>query len=718
MAELSLAQVLTQDPWDTSDIEGQKTFKGAVIYDAETHIKSIAGRNATPFYGPMIVLDALKPLAHPDAPVEFMTGNLKLNDTMTLIGHNVKFDCLHNYAEFRRSGAKLWCTQLAEHALHGMHHGVSMTSLNELSAKYGGFAKTDVMAHAWSAGYDTNQIHLEIVQDYLEGDILNTEKVFKGQEQVILNMKQVDKRKLIACLKVRMKALAAAAEIEWNGIKFDKDKAYSDIAQLSVRKEEATAAIFQITGAHEATNLGSSRQMSCLLFGGTYTVEVQVPWFGTSGEQLRHKTIETWPLVGGVAMPTIPVGATQDVFKSGIKVGQGKTKKVEILGEPKTKKGKIEVTVPRIFTPKAEWANANGYSTSAEVLAELEKQQTPLTQWIKQFNRCKADLTSYGSVESGKGLLSFVGPDNFIRANINKALTNTGRASSSKPNLQNLPDYTISNVTLCFISRFPEGKLWSWDFSQIEVNTHYAMSGSKDMIKKLNEGLDLHLDKLSFSTGKPYDQLVKDLNQEKYWSKNPPTEAELTTYGHPVDYITNLRRAVKPVTFQGIFNASPKTIAVTTGIPEGQVKQMLAGVNQANPERDQFLRRVQATALANQDDKGRGYYQDATGAILSWEIMGNRIKPTELANRVTQAYAAFIKDLVIGYIFDLIKDNPRILLVSEVHDEYVFDVHPEELKTFTALKQYVEANVRTWLSEHIGFEYPCNFKMGMEQTYG
>ena len=224
MAELTLAEVLTQEPWDTSGIEGQKTFEGAVIYDAETHIKTVAGRNATPFYGPMIVLDALKPLATPHAPVEFMVGNLQLNDTMTLIGHNVKFDCLHNYLEFRRSSAKLWCTQLAEHAIHGMHHGVSMTSLNELSAKYGGYAKTDVMAHAWNAGYDTDQIHLEIVKDYLEGDILNTEKVFKGQEQVILNMKQVDKRKLIANLKVRMKALAIAAEIEWNGIKFDKEK--------------------------------------------------------------------------------------------------------------------------------------------------------------------------------------------------------------------------------------------------------------------------------------------------------------------------------------------------------------------------------------------------------------------------------------------------------------------------------------------------------------
>ena len=290
MIELTLAEVLTQEPWDTSSIEGQKTFQGAVIYDAETHIKTIAGRNATPFYGPMIVLDALKPLDNPNAPVEFMTGNLQLNDTMTLIGHNVKFDTLHNYLEFRRSGAKLWCTQLAEHAIHGMHHGVSMTSLNELSAKYGGSAKTDVMAHAWNAGYDTAQIHLEIVKDYLEGDILNTEKVFKGQEQVILNMKQVDKRKLIANLKVRMKALAVAAEIEWNGILFDKEKAAADIDQLTIRKEEATSAIFQITGAHPATNLGSAKQMACLLFGGTYAVEIQVPWIN-AGTVLPSFTI-------------------------------------------------------------------------------------------------------------------------------------------------------------------------------------------------------------------------------------------------------------------------------------------------------------------------------------------------------------------------------------------------------------------------------------------
>jgi hypothetical protein len=314
----------------------------------------------------------------------------------------------------------------------------------------------------------------------------------------------------------------------------------------------------------------------------------------------------------------------------------------------------------------------------------------------------------------------FVGPDGFIRTNINKALTNTGRASSSKPNLQNLADLSISNVGLCFKSRFPEGKLWSWDFSQIEVNTHYAMSGSKNMIEALNTGLDVHLANLSETLHIEYEDLQKMLKEETRINKLPSEEerdSAWIVYGHPADYITNLRRAVKPVTFQGIFNASPNTIATETGLPVAQVKQMLGAVQRKNPERDQFLRKVQATALSCTDGT-RGYFQDATGTILSWDIIGGRIKPTELANRVTQAYAGFIKDLVEGYIFDAIKDNPHILLVSEVHDEYVFDCHPDAVETLTALKTWVESNVQHWISEHIEKPYPCTFKMGMEQTYG
>lgn len=693
----TLTDYLTQEPWDTSVLSGQKTFTGPVIYDAETNPKTIAGRISSPFYGSQVAIAAIGSIKKEETEIEFFTEPLKLTKGMILIGHNVKFDALHSYPEFRASGAELWCTQLAEHQLFGMHHEVAMTSLDQLAKKYGGYTKIDIMRNAWGAGYGTSDVKLDIVLEYLGGDIENTKTVYLGQIQVLKHSKVFDPGLMLKNLKVRQRALQVSAEIEWNGMKFDIDKAQADIELLKVKQEEAKGAIFEITKAPPETNLGSAKQKSAILFGGVYSVEVQVPWLNAAGEQLCEKTIEKWPLVGGVPVAKLEPGQKQDCFKSGAQAGQPKFKNVTILGKPKTKKGKLEVVMPRIFEPKAEWANSNGYSTGAEILDELEKQDTPITRWLKQFNRSTRDLTTYG--DAGKGLLSFVGPDGFVRGNINKALTNTGRASSSKPNLQNLPDASISNINKCFISRFPGGTLQSWDFSQIEVITHYGMSNSRDMIEKLNQGLDLHLDKLSTVTGRSYEELR-------------------TAYKAGDEHVTELRRAVKPVTFQGIFEAMPKTIAATTGLPESQIKAMLQAVALKNPERDQFLKQVQYSALKNEDGKGRCYWQDETGTLLSWEIRQGRIKPTELANRLTQAYAGFIKDLVQWEIYQRIKNVPGVLLVNEVHDEYVFDVAPDKLKWLKELKEEIQQLVRPLLSKHIGRDFPINFKMGMEPTYG
>lgn len=694
-----IQQYLTDAPWDTSKLSGQLTFSGPVIYDAETDPVTIAGRISSPFYGSQIVIAAIGSIKPGEDEVEFFTEPLKLETGMTLIGHNVKFDVLHNYPAFRASGAELWDTQLVEHQIFGMHHEVAMTSLDQLSKKYGGFTKIDVMRNAWGAGYGTSDIKLDTVLDYLGGDISNTKKVYLGQRAVLKHAKVFDPGMMLKNLRVRMRALQVSAEIEWNGMLFDKELALKDMKELEIKQEDAKTAIFEITKAPPETNLGSAKQKAALLFGGVYTVEIQVPWLNAKGEQLHFKTTEKWPLVGGVPVPKLEPGMVQDRFKSGAQAGQPKFRNVEVLGEPKTKKGKLEVVMPQMFKPREEWANSNGYSTGADILDELEKQDTPMTKWLKQFNRSTRDLTTYGTPDGSKGLLSFVGPDNIVRGNINKALTNTGRASSSKPNLQNLPDARISNINRCFISRFEGGSLQSWDFSQIEVITHYGMSDSKDMIAKLNAGLDLHLDKLAMVTGRSYDELR-------------------AAYKTGDEHVTELRRAVKPVTFQGIFEAMPKTIAASTGLPEEQVKTMLRGVAQKNPERDIFLKRVQWAALKNEDGNGRCYWQDETGTLLSWEIRQGRIKPTELANRLTQAYAGFIKDLIQWEIYIRIKDNPLILFVNEVHDEYIFDVHPSMLEYLKELKTEIEQLVRPLLSKHIGRDFPINFKMGMEPTYG
>lgn len=101
-----------------------------------------------------------------------------------LVGFNIKFD-LHWLANI---GVDLRCIsmihdcQIAEFLLESQNN--RYPSLNEALDKYGLPRKLDVVkSEYWDKGLNTTDVPEHILRDYLEGDLVGTEEVFKRQAQ-------------------------------------------------------------------------------------------------------------------------------------------------------------------------------------------------------------------------------------------------------------------------------------------------------------------------------------------------------------------------------------------------------------------------------------------------------------------------------------------------------------------------------------------------------
>ena len=73
-------------------------------------------------------------------------------------------------------------------------------------------------------------------------------------------------------------------------------------------------------------------------------------------------------------------------------------------------------------------------------------------------------------------------------------MTSTGRLSSTKPNLQNIPVGTdiAGEIRSAFIPDDNKDTLIAFDYSQVEVRLLAIMSGDTNLLKAFKDGKDIH----------------------------------------------------------------------------------------------------------------------------------------------------------------------------------------------------------------------------------
>ncbi len=171
------------------------------------------------------------------------------------------------------------------------------------------------------------------------------------------------------------------------------------------------------------------------------------------------------------------------------------------LGEVLFDKLKIEY-------PKKRKKDDTSYSTSKDILDKI-KDKNEIVEKVLEYRNLSKLYANYCV-----GLLDEIREDGKIHTIFNSCLTRTGRLSSSKPNLQNIPirsDYS-KLVRKAFI---PEDNsiLMSSDYSQIELRVFAHMADAKNLQEAFIEDKDIHAKTASDIFKVPIEQVDKKMRR-------------------------------------------------------------------------------------------------------------------------------------------------------------------------------------------------------------
>ena len=139
-------------------------------------------------------------------------------------------------------------------------------------------------------------------------------------------------------------------------------------------------------------------------------------------------------------------------------------------------------------------------ATDVETLASISH---PLVNALLGHREAVKRLQQAATLEAA------VRGDGRIHGCFNPMGTETGRFSSSKPNLQNIPR---EGFRACFVAS-PDCVLIIADYSQIELRAAAAIAGEVKMLEAYRNGADLHSQTASVVLGKPLEEVTKEDRQ-------------------------------------------------------------------------------------------------------------------------------------------------------------------------------------------------------------
>lgn len=149
-----------------------------------------------------------------------------------------------------------------------------------------------------------------------------------------------------------------------------------------------------------------------------------------------------------------------------------------------------------------------GYSTAASELEKL-KDVHPIINNVFRYRELSKLKNTYIDA-----LPKLIKKDLRIHTSYNQAITQTGRLSSSNPNLQNIPTRTKEGrkIKSAFIAE-KGNVLLSADYSQIELRVIAHIAKDKEMIDVFESGRDIHTETASGLYDVPEKKVTKEMRR-------------------------------------------------------------------------------------------------------------------------------------------------------------------------------------------------------------
>ncbi len=371
-------------------------------------------------------------------------------------------------------------------------------------------------------------------------------------------------------------------------------------------------------------------------------------------------------LFSEVEMPLVPILGEMEM--NGVKIDKGHLKGLDFEVSVK-----IRALEKRIYNQAGQEFNINstlelkdilfdklnlptvgikrtktGYSTAASELAKL-REMHPIIDLISQYRELSKLKSTYISA-----LPRLINPKTGrVHTSFNQTVTATGRLSSSKPNLQNIPIRTkVGNqIRGAFVPK-PGYKLVAIDYSQIDLRVVAHLSEDSQLIKAFLDDQDIHAS----------------------------TAANI--YGVNLEDVTpRMRRVAKTVNFGLIYGMGAFGLAQNLKISREEAEVFIENYLEKYPALEDYVQKILRFA------KKHGFVKTLLGRKrLLPEINSSQAQIVASAERMAinmpaQGMTADIMKLAMIQVDKrLEKDKDECRMLLQVHDDLLFEIKKEKVR--------------------------------------
>jgi DNA polymerase-1 len=314
------------------------------------------------------------------------------------------------------------------------------------------------------------------------------------------------------------------------------------------------------------------------------------------------------------------------------------------------------------------------YPTDEDTLNNLADKH-PIINEILEYRGVRKLLSTY--IEPFPNFISPV--TGKIHTTFNQALTATGRLSSSKPNLQNIPIRTERGreIRKAFVPSRPDGVIVSADYSQIELRIMAHLSCDTHLIEAFRNGQDVHAMTASKIFGIPLEEVTADQ-----------------------------RRIAKTANFGIMYGISSFGLAQRLHIGRAEAKKIIEDYFANFPAISSFiedtLTSARETGYVETIFGRRRYLPDINSKNGTVRALAER---TAVNAPIQGTSADIIKLAMINVNRRLEAEGLQSRMVLQIHDELMFDAVAGEVETLERIVREEMENV-TQLSVPLTVE--CN----------
>ena len=300
-----------------------------------------------------------------------------------------------------------------------------------------------------------------------------------------------------------------------------------------------------------------------------------------------------------------------------------------------------------------------GYSTAAGELDKL-REAHPIVEFISQYREVTKLKSTYVDT-----LPLLVDEKSRVHTTFNLTIAQTGRLSSTDPNLQNIPVRTDlgKQIRTAFVAG-PGKVLISADYSQFELRLAAYLCADQELIDMFNRDVDVHV----------------------------ATAAEVYNR-NPEDVSKNMRREAKVVNFGVMYGLSAHGLVQATGMSYDQATHFIKRYFEVRPKLLGYIESIKKQA------KDEGYVENIFGRRRPTpDVNSSNFAVREGAYRAAvnmpfQGSAADIMKLAMVKLQAKLEDTDAKLLL-QIHDSVIIEAPEKDADKYAEMVKKIMEGVQ------------------------